>query len=58
MAFGENVYYPRWARLTSSTVHSGTRVNARLEDFGSSITFVAKNQLTETAAIDINDIFS
>ncbi|HEY0966707.1 MAG TPA: TonB-dependent receptor plug domain-containing protein [Opitutaceae bacterium] len=37
---------------------SGTRLNSKLEDLASSITVVTKDQLMDTAAIDINDIFS
>ncbi len=37
---------------------SGTRLNSKLEDLASSITVVTKEQLLDTAAIDINDIFS
>ena len=36
---------------------SGTRLNTKLEDLGSSITVVTKQQLIDTAAIDINDVF-
>lgn len=36
---------------------SGTRLNSKLEDLGSSITVVTKQQLIDTAAIDINDVF-
>ena len=37
---------------------SGTRLNSKLEDLASAITVVTKEQLLDTAAIDINDIFS
>lgn len=37
---------------------SGTRLNSKLEDLASSITVVTKQQLLDTAAIDLNDIFS
>jgi hypothetical protein len=37
---------------------SGTRLNSKLEDLGASITVVTKQQLLDTAAVDINDIFS
>lgn len=36
---------------------SGTRLNSNVEDLGSSITVVTKQQLEDTASIDINDIF-
>jgi hypothetical protein len=36
---------------------SGTRLNSKLEDIASSISVVTKQQLLDTAAIDINDIF-
>jgi hypothetical protein len=36
---------------------SGTRLNTRLEDLAASITVVTKQQLLDTAAVDINDIF-
>lgn len=42
--------------LASNTL-SGTRLNSKLEDLASSITVVTKQQLLDTAAIDINDIF-
>lgn len=41
----------------SSHTLSGTRVNSRIEDLGASITVVNKQQLLDTAALDINDIF-
>ncbi len=37
---------------------SGTRLNTKLEDLASSITVITKQQLLDTAAIDLNDIFS
>jgi hypothetical protein len=37
---------------------SGTRLNSKIEDLASSITVVTKQQLIDTAAVDINDIFS
>jgi hypothetical protein len=37
---------------------AGTRLNSRLEDISASISVVTKQQLQDTAAIDINDIFS
>ncbi len=36
---------------------SGTRLNSKLEDIASSISVVTKQQLLDTAALDINDIF-
>ena len=36
---------------------SGTRLNSKLEDLASSITVITKQQLDDTAAADINDIF-
>ncbi len=36
---------------------SGTRINSKVEDLGASITVVTKQQLNDTAALDINDIF-
>jgi outer membrane receptor protein involved in Fe transport len=36
---------------------SGTRLNSKLEDLASSISVVTKQQLLDTAALDINDIF-
>jgi outer membrane receptor protein involved in Fe transport len=42
--------------LASNTL-SGTRLNSKLEDLGSSITVVTKQQMIDTAALDINDIF-
>ncbi len=36
---------------------SGTRINSKLEDLGASISVVTKDQLTDLAARDINDIF-
>lgn len=36
---------------------SGTRLNSRIEDLASSISIVTKQQLLDTAAVDINDIF-
>lgn len=41
----------------ASNTLSGTRLNTRLEDLASSITVITKQQLTDTAALDINDIF-
>jgi hypothetical protein len=42
--------------LAGSTM-SGTRLNSKLEDLAASITVVTKQQLLDTAAVDINDIF-
>jgi outer membrane receptor protein involved in Fe transport len=36
---------------------SGTRLNSKLEDLGSSITVVTKQQMTDMALLDINDVF-
>jgi outer membrane receptor protein involved in Fe transport len=36
---------------------SGTRLNSKLEDLGASITVITKQQLLDTAAVDLNDIF-
>jgi outer membrane receptor protein involved in Fe transport len=36
---------------------SGTRLNSKLEDLGSSITVVTKQQMEDTAVLDLNDIF-
>ncbi len=41
----------------ASNTMSGTRLNSRIEDLAASITVVTKQQLLDTAAIDINDIF-
>ncbi len=41
----------------ASNTLSGTRINSKIEDLGASITVVTKQQLEDTAAIDINDIF-
>ncbi len=37
---------------------AGTRLNSKLEDLANSISVVTKQQLQDTAAIDINDIFA
>jgi outer membrane receptor protein involved in Fe transport len=42
--------------LASNTL-SGTRLNSKIQDLGSSITVVTKQQMLDTAVIDINDIF-
>ncbi|MBL9189712.1 MAG: TonB-dependent receptor plug domain-containing protein [Opitutaceae bacterium] len=36
---------------------SGTRLNSKLEDLGASITVITKQQMFDTAALDLNDIF-
>ncbi len=36
---------------------SGTRLNSKLEDLAGSVSVITKQQLLDTAAIDINDIF-
>ncbi|MEY4005604.1 MAG: hypothetical protein RLZZ221_1700 [Verrucomicrobiota bacterium] len=36
---------------------SGTRLNTRLEDLGSSITVITKQQMEDLALLDINDVF-
>ena len=36
---------------------AGTRLNSKLEDLGSSITVVTKQQMQDTAVLDINDLF-
>ncbi|HRP04379.1 MAG TPA: TonB-dependent receptor plug domain-containing protein [Opitutaceae bacterium] len=41
----------------ASTAMSGTRINSRIEDLGASISVVTKQQLLDTAAVDINDVF-
>ena len=42
--------------LAANTL-SGTRLNSKIEDLGASITVVTKQQLLDTAAVDINDVF-
>jgi hypothetical protein len=42
---------------SASNTLAGTRLNSRLEDLAGSISVVTKQQLEDTAAIDINDIF-
>ncbi|MBI2497805.1 MAG: TonB-dependent receptor plug domain-containing protein, partial [Opitutae bacterium] len=42
--------------LASNTM-SGTRLNAKIEDLGAAITVITKQQLIDTAALDINDVF-
>jgi outer membrane receptor protein involved in Fe transport len=36
---------------------SGTRLNSKLEDLGASITVITKQQMFDTAALDLNDVF-
>ncbi len=42
--------------LASNTL-SGTRLNSKIEDLGASITVITKQQMLDTAVLDINDIF-
>ena len=42
--------------LATSTL-SGTRLNSKLEDLAASLSVVTKQQLLDTAATDINDVF-
>jgi len=42
--------------LASNTM-SGTRLNSKIEDLGASISVITKQQLLDTAALDINDVF-
>lgn len=41
----------------ASNTLSGTRLNSKIEDLGASITVITKQQLLDTAALDINDVF-
>jgi outer membrane receptor protein involved in Fe transport len=41
----------------SANTMSGTRFNTKLEDLGSSLTVVTKEQMADFAMLDINDIF-
>jgi outer membrane receptor for ferric coprogen and ferric-rhodotorulic acid len=41
----------------ASNTLAGTRINSKLEDIAGSVSVVTKQQLIDTAAIDINDIF-
>jgi outer membrane receptor protein involved in Fe transport len=41
----------------ASSTLSGTRLNSKIEDLGSSITVVTKQQISDLASVDINDIF-
>lgn len=42
--------------LASNTM-SGTRLDSKLEDLGAAISVITKQQLIDTAALDINDVF-
>src|SRR5471032_57349 len=42
----------------SANTMSGTRFNSKLEDLGSSITVVTKEQMSDFAMLDVNDIFN
>jgi outer membrane receptor for ferric coprogen and ferric-rhodotorulic acid len=42
----------------ASNTMSGTRLNTKLEDLGSSISVVTKQQMSDFAMLDINDIFN
>ncbi|HUR58121.1 MAG TPA: hypothetical protein VM029_10460, partial [Opitutaceae bacterium] len=41
----------------ASSTMSGTRLNSKVEDLASSISVVTKEQMTDFAMLDINDIF-
>ena len=41
----------------ASSTMSGTLVNSKIEDLAASITVVTKQQLLDTASVDLNDIF-
>ncbi len=41
----------------ASSTMSGTRLNSRVEDLASSITVITKEQMSDFAMLDINDIF-
>lgn len=41
----------------ASNAMSGTRLNSKLEDLASSVSVITKQQLLDTAALDLNDIF-
>lgn len=41
----------------SSNTMSGTRLNSKIEDMGQSITVMTKEQMTDFAMLDINDVF-
>lgn len=40
-----------------SSTMSGTRLNSKIEDLGQSITVMTKEQMTDFAMLDINDVF-
>jgi outer membrane receptor protein involved in Fe transport len=42
---------------SASNTLSGTRLNSKLEDIAGSISVITKQQLLDTASIDLNDIF-
>lgn len=42
---------------TATNAMSGTRINSKIEDLASPISVITKQQLNDTAAVDINDIF-
>lgn len=42
----------------SSTTMSGTRLNSKVEDLAASITVVTKQQMSDFALLDINDVFA
>ncbi len=41
----------------ATSAMSGTRLNSRIEDIAASLSVITKQQLQDTAAIDINDVF-
>jgi len=41
----------------ATTAMSGTRLNSKIEDIASALSVVTKQQLQDTAAVDINDVF-
>ena len=41
----------------ATSAMSGTRLNSKIEDIAASISVVTKQQLMDTAAVDINDVF-
>lgn len=42
----------------ASNTMSGTRLNTKIEDLAASISVVTKQQILDTAAVDLNDIFT
>jgi outer membrane receptor protein involved in Fe transport len=42
----------------SATTMSGTRLNSKLEDLGAAISVVTREQMTDFALLDMNDIFN